>query len=31
MTLKTTKTVQEQLEELWDLISDKFPDIHIGV
>ena len=31
MTLKTTKTVQEQLEKLWDLISDKFPDIHIGV
>lgn len=31
MTLKTTKTVQEQLEELWDLIADKFPDIHIGV
>jgi len=31
MTLKTTKTVQEQLEELWDLISDKFPDIHIGI
>ena len=31
MTLKTTKTVQEQLEELWDIISDKFPEIHIGV
>ena len=31
MVLKSTKTVQEQLEELWDLISDKFPDIHIGV
>ena len=31
MILKTTKTVQEQLEELWDLISDKFPDIHIGI
>ena len=31
MILKTTKTVQEQLEELWDLISDKFPEIHIGV
>lgn len=31
MILKTTKTVQEQLEELWDLISVKFPEIHIGV
>ena len=31
MTLKTTKKVQEQLEELWDLISNKFPEIHIGV
>ena len=31
MVLKSTKTVQEQLEELWDLIADKFPDIHIGV
>ena len=31
MTLKTTKTVQEQLEELWDLISNKFPEIHLGV
>ena len=31
MTLKTTKTVQEQLDELWDLIIEKFPDIHIGV
>ena len=31
MTLKRTKTIQEQLEELWDIISDKFPEIHIGV
>ena len=31
MVLKSTKTVREQLEELWDLISDKFPDIHIGI
>ena len=31
LTIKTTKTVQEQLEELWNLIIEKFPDIHIGV
>ena len=31
LTIKTTKTVQEQLDELWDLIIEKFPDIHIGV
>ena len=31
LTIKTTKTVQEQLDELWDLIMEKFPDIHIGV
>ena len=31
MTIRTTRTVQEQLEELWKLIIEKFPDIHIGV
>ena len=31
LTIKTTKTVQEQLDELWDLIMEKFPDIHLGV
>ena len=31
LNIKTTKTVQEQLDELWDLIIEKFPDIHIGV
>lgn len=31
MTIKTTKTVQEQLEEFWELLMEKFPDIHLGV
>ena len=31
MTIRTTRTVQEQLEELWELLMDKFPDIHLGV
>ena len=31
MVIRTTKTVQEQLEELWELLMEKFPDIHLGV
>lgn len=31
MTIRTTKTVQEQLEEFWELLMAKFPDIHLGV
>ena len=31
MTIRTTRTVQEQLEELWELLMEKFPDIHLGV
>ena len=31
MTIRTTKTVQEQLEEFWELLMEKFPDIHLGV
>lgn len=29
--IKTTKTVQEQLEEFWNIISEKFPDIFLGI
>ena len=31
MTIQTTRTVQEQLEEFWELLMEKFPDIHLGV
>ena len=31
MTIRTTKTVQEQLEEFWEILMEKFPDIHLGV
>ena len=31
MTIRTTRTVQEQLEEFWELLMAKFPDIHLGV
>ena len=31
MVLKSTKTVQEELEELWSLISKNYPDIQLGV
>lgn len=31
MTIRTTITVQEQLEEFWELLMEKFPDIHLGV
>ena len=31
MTIRTTRTVQEQLEEFWELLMEKFPDIHLGV
>lgn len=31
MTIRTTRTVQEQLEEFWELLTEKFPDIHLGV
>ena len=31
MTIRTTRTVQEQLEEFWELLIEKFPDIHLGV
>lgn len=31
MVIRTTKTVQEQLEEFWELLMAKFPDIHLGV
>ena len=31
MVLKSTKTVQEQLEELWSLISKNYPEIQLGV
>ena len=31
MTIRTTRTVQEQLEEFWGLLMEKFPDIHLGV
>ena len=31
MVLKSTKTVQEDLEELWSLISKNYPDIQLGV
>ena len=31
MVLKSTKTVQEELEELWSLISINYPDIQLGV
>lgn len=29
--IKTTRTVQEQLEEFWNIISEKFPDIFLGI
>lgn len=29
--IKTTKTVQKQLEEFWNIISEKFPDIFLGI
>ena len=31
MVLKSTKTVRDQLEELWSLISKSYPDIQLGV
>lgn len=31
MTIRTTRTVQEQLEKFWELLMAKFPDIHLGV
>jgi len=31
MVLKSTKTVQEELEELRSLISKNYPDIQLGV
>lgn len=31
MTIRTTRTVQEQLEEFWELLMEEFPDIHLGV
>ena len=31
MTIRTTRIVQEQLEEFWELLMEKFPDIHLGV
>lgn len=31
MTIRTTRTVQEQLEEFWVLLMEEFPDIHLGV
>ena len=31
MTIRTTRTVQEQLEEFWELLMEKFPDIYLGV
>ena len=31
MVLKSTKTVRDQLEELWNLISKNYPDIQLGV
>ena len=31
MTIRTTRTVQEQLEEFWELLMEKFPNIHLGV
>ena len=31
MTIRTTRTVQEQLEEFWELLMERFPDIHLGV
>lgn len=31
MVLKSTKTVQDPLEELWSLISKNYPDIQLGV
>ena len=31
MVLKSTKTVQEDLEELWSLISKNYTDIQLGV
>lgn len=31
MTIRTTRTVQEQLEEFWELLMEKFSDIHLGV
>ena len=31
MTIRTTRTVQEQLEEFWEILMEKFPDIHLGV
>ena len=31
MVLKSTKTVRDQLEELWSLISKNYPDIQLGV
>ena len=31
MTIRTTRTVQEQLEEFWELLMEKFPEIHLGV
>lgn len=31
MVLKSTKTVREELEELWNLISKNYPDIQLGV
>lgn len=31
MTIRTTRTFQEQLEEFWELLMERFPDIHLGV
>ena len=31
MPILTTRTAQEQLEEFWELLMEKFPDIHLGV
>ena len=31
MTIRTNRTVQEQLEEFWEILMEKFPDIHLGV
>ena len=31
MVLKSTKTVRDQLEELWSLISKNYPNIQLGV
>ena len=31
MTIRTTRTFQEQLGEFWELLMERFPDIHLGV